>query len=417
MQLDVGKIILGTVGVLLTVAGNAGQVIALNFWLNAFPGGNGGPFTVLTLVATSVAAMYGVGLSCWHASTKPKLAFAFTPVSLMYLALTGFCYSLNGILLVYATPDTPELLQALLIATGVFWTFIVAGLAEIIMRGCAAFRAMDRRAIVVPISFVMCAAGVIVGAGSFNFVGMSDEAKKWTILFAVAQIPGAVYNVLAGQYMTRFTKDDHMNDPVVNPAIMSATSFRSNDLCTHDVHTSDHTTVKIVLVFGSSVVQAVLLFCYFPLEWQPWYGGVASAEAARQNLADNYRCVFFHCEATNFAYYVAFAVSYAASMGGSAILNHYSAPLCSMVTQLAAPITGLLLIIIPAWNVSGQSYVLGSTLGALALVTSGSILYVYWARFLQSPAAEYLAETGDTDFDGEGEYTRLNNEEAGVVCA
>lgn len=390
--ISVATVVVGVLGVLFTIAGTCGQLVALNFWLDAFPGGPGN-FTVLTLVAWTVTFGMGVVFAGWVAVRRPKLAFVLQPQALGLLFLTGLCYSLNGVLLVFATPDTPELLQAMLLSTTIFWTFAAAGLFEIAQRGCTSFRAMDRRAILVPVSFVLCTAGVIVGAGTFKFGDMSAEAKKWTVIFGVSIIPAAVLNVISGHFMATFTEAS--TDPAVATTMMVSTTFRSNDLTHNAVKVSDPTTVKLVLILGSSFVQGILLFCYFPLDWTPGYGTSPNAATSAATLRSNYRCVFFGdgCSADNFAYFVAFSLSYAASMVGNTLLNQISPPLCSMVTQLATPCGALLLIIVPAWNVNGSSYQLGSAIGALILVTLGSVIYVYWARFLQSDSA--LALAGD----------------------
>ena len=393
--------ILGTV---FTIAGSVGQLISLNFWLQSFPNG-AGPFTVLTLVATTVAFLCGAVLAVWIAVRMPKLRFALGPDSLVLGFFCGLCYALNGVLLVFATPATPELLQALLLSTGIFWTFAAAGIAEVAQNGFTSFKRMDRRAILVPVAFFLCTAGVIVAAGSFKFTSMSSEARKWTIIFAISMVPAAISYVLFGVYMDRFTLQD---DVVVTlmPSVGSTLSFHEegHHFTRKAKFRSDPTTVKFVIMTMSSVFQAVLLFVMFPLDWTPGYGGSANAHEAAHSLSENYKCVFFgpKCSSDNFAYYVAFALSYAGSLGGNTLLNQISPPMCSMVTQLATPAGALLLIAVPSWNVTGQEYHLGAAIGALVLLTAGSTLYVFWARFLQPATADCSAEadallTGDDE--------------------
>eukprot|EP00672_Neobodo_designis_P016345 CAMPEP_0174849022 /NCGR_PEP_ID=MMETSP1114-20130205/13857_1 /TAXON_ID=312471 /ORGANISM="Neobodo designis, Strain CCAP 1951/1" /LENGTH=422 /DNA_ID=CAMNT_0016083331 /DNA_START=56 /DNA_END=1321 /DNA_ORIENTATION=- len=388
--MTVATIIAAVAGVLFTIGGTCGQLVSLNFWLGAFPSG-AGPFTVLTLVATTLALLFFSGLAAWVVFRRPKLRFAVCPESIFLLFLCGACYAFNGVLIVFATPQTPELLQAMLFSTGIVWTFVSAGVAEIARTGLESFRVMDRRAALVPVSFLLCAAGLIVGAGSLSFTHMSSEAKKWTILFALAQIPGGIFNVLTGHYMSRFSQAVTVS---ITPGVVTSQSFQSNDLRHHHLRTSDPTTVKLVMLFGSALFQALGLFCLFPLDWTKGYGTSADGADALRNLKENYECVFFshpRCGSENFAYYVAFTLSYAGSFIGMALLNQISPPMCAMVTQLATPAGALLLIIVPAWNVSGQHYSIASTLVALVLVTAGSMLYVFWARFMQSPEALALA--------------------------
>ena len=388
-KITVATIAAAAFGVLCTIGGSCGQLVSLNFWLGAFPNG-AGPFTVLTLVASTLAVLFFTALVIWVRVKRPKLRFAVCGESLFLLVLCGLCYAFNGVLIVFATPETPELLQAMLFSTMIIWTFAAAGIAEIARTGLQSFRAMDRRAALVPVSFLLCAAGVIIGAGSLSFSHMTAKQKKWTALFALGQVPGGVFNVIAGHYMSRFSYEATVS---ITPGVITTQSFQSNDLRHHALRVSDPTTVKLVMLFGSALFQALGLFCLFPLDWTHGYGSSKDAADAARNLAHNYHCVFFGhgCGWQNFAYYVAFALSYAASFVGAALLNQISAPMCAMVSQMSTPAGALLLVAVPAWNVSGQHYSIGTTIVALVLVTAGSVLYVFWARFLQSTEALVLA--------------------------
>jgi hypothetical protein len=386
-------VLMVVIGTLFTVGGNAGQLISLNFWLGAFVQG-GGPFTVLTVVAITVTITYGLALIGWAVARRPALRFVVTPEALILVASCGVCYSLNGVLLVYATnPSVPEIMQAILISTGVFWTCFAAAMAELIQNGRASLKQIDRWVTLAVLAFCLCVAGVIVGAGSYDLGEMSAKSKKWTSVYALAQVPGGVYNVIAARFMMRFSR----HGVTSSHAAPDAKGL-----------TSDNTTVKLVLLVGSSLVQAICLFCYFPLDWTQGYGDSGGRDISVTNLREGYQCVFFSgCPSTNFWYYFAFALSYALTMVGLAMLNHFSAPMCSMVQQLSSPAVAILLILFPALNATHAAYQLGYAIGSLVLLVVGSLLYVYWAQYKRGAAVRAAAASGEDEnliHDGNAYY-------------
>lgn len=65
---------------------------------------------------------------------------------------------------------------------------------------------------------------------------------------------------------------------------------------------------------------------------------------------------------------------------GSAYLNHFSATLNSMVTQISSPVASIVLLSFPTLNVSGQLVAAGPCVGGVLLLLIGSMFYTLWEQ-------------------------------------
>jgi len=154
--------------------------------------------------------------------------------------------------------------------------------------------------------------------------------------------------------------------------------------------------VKLLLLAGSGVAQAIFFWIVYPLDWMPHFGTSDNAADSIRALRAGYHCVFFQCPGS-FSYFLAFFGCYFMTMIGLALLNAISAPLTAMVSQMAAPLAGLTLLVIPAWDVtSGSNKNTYEVVGALLLITAGSLLYVYWEQWMPEHAEERSLDEGET---------------------
>ena len=152
----------------------------------------------------------------------------------------------------------------------------------------------------------------------------------------------------------------------------------------NDNEKSDDTTVKLTMLSTTGLRQVVWMFTLMPLDAVPWFGGSATVQDTATNLAHGWQCVFdpssqVGCEKA-YKYYIMFNVSYFLNYLGSAYLNHYSAALNSMVSQIASPVAAIVLLIAPSLNVDAQPVQVGASIGAVVLIMLGSAVYTLWEQ-------------------------------------
>jgi len=363
-------------GIVATVVGMTARIVTLNFWLHNFHENNlsGGAYTVLTLVRPIVGGTYLIILGVWCIVKRRSLGFVLHGKGVLLLIAAGLAVAVNGVLMVFATRDTPELYQAMLLSLQMVFTFLFS----------AAFRLNKGRSYCHPlvfVSFALVFAGVLTGmAESFKGTNhLSKDQAKWTVLFGVSMVPAALFNVLSSVFMKRYT---------ANKLIPEEASLPDK---------ADYGTVNLTLLAGSGIAQAVFLWISFPMDWAPGFGTAANGSESWHNLLKGYHCTFFDCK-SNFGYFLSFYGSFFLSMGGVAVMNSISAPLTAMVSQLASPLAGVVLLIIPSWNVTGDKYKVGEIIGALILIVAGSMAYVAWEQWPKAVTpAEDVAEVHSVD--------------------
>jgi hypothetical protein len=371
-RLTAKQIAIVIMAVSLVIFGNVGQLLALNLWLVSL-GPFGGPFTVLTLSATTNAVFYGVTLGLWLLTTGRGLRFLDLKALPLIIAI-GFCNATNGVALVFATPQTPEVLQAVLLSSQLIWIFIFVKIA---------FR--EKRSYFSPaviLSFMLSLGGITLGMAS-QFGGNSTYTKlnwEWSAIFAFGMIPGAMYNVVAAKFLRRYTEDPTAVQPVPPP--QQQTSI-FNLYSSREPIRADGLTVKITMLFTTGVAQAIWMFILLPMDALPWFGtNPDNIQGTGTALKEGYECVFtnvfgFLCKDA-FWYYVFFNVSYMLNYVGSAWLNMYSPALTSIVTQLSSPLAALVLIIFPVFNTSNTPYNVGESVAAAIFLIMGSVVYSFW---------------------------------------
>ena len=385
-ELSASQLLLVGVCVILVVGGNAGQLISLNIWVNHFPTEISPPYPILTISATTIATAFTVSLIVRLALFGGNCRFLLCWKGLLLSLAIGCCNSLNGVLLVYATQPTPEILQALLLTTQVFWTLVSS---KILLR--------DERSlfhVLVFLSFALSAGGIILGASpTFDGTDMTTDVKYWSLIFAASMIPGALYNVFASMYMRSFTK----------PKQPAASHYSKEPLMLgyaadqeHEDSRSDDTTVKLVMLSVTGFSQVMWMFVLFPLDSATWFGPQKDLEASKQNLDAGWKCVFGSCSSV-YLYYLLFNGSYLCNYLGSAYLNHYSATLNSMVTQLSSPVAALLLIAVPSWNVQKEPVKAGISIAAAFMIIAGSLLYSAWEHTTRAAAERLVKERASSD--------------------
>lgn len=369
------QIVFVLIAVLMVVGGNAGQLLILNLWVNGM-GAIPPAFTVLTLSATTMAVGFVTAIAIRKLFYPAPLSFLLSVRGLVLSVIIGLCNASNGVLLVYATYPTPEFMQALLLCTQVFWTLLFS---RIVIR--------DRRSVLsltVLASFLLVAGGIVLGA-SPQFSDSSpttSKTKYWTLIFAASMIPGALYNVFASMYMRSFTRPKQVEEDLVANAESQALNYYKPLDTDVDLSKSDDTTVKLTMLATTGIFQVMWMFVFLPIDSAPFFDSAPSIAVTRENLKMGWECVLqrkYGCQ-TVYAYYIGFNVSYFLNYVGSAYLNHFSATLNSMVTQLSAPIAAIVLLIFPTLNVQAQAVSIGPSIGAIIMLLIGSVIYALWEQ-------------------------------------
>lgn len=372
------ELVLIIVAVLMVISGNAGQLIVLNLWvahMGLIPPPET-PLSILTISSSTMAVFFIAAILIRAALNWKTISFRFlfSTKGLVLSVVIGMCNALNGVLLVYATPSTSEILQALLLCTQVFWTLAGSKLLLSDSRSILNFLVIG--------SFLCVAGGIVLGASpTFSQSSPTTSSTKWwTLIFAASMIPGALYNVFASMYMRAFTAVD---EPTKDENTEDAYPLLVNQTEPEDVHErSDSTTVKLTMLATTGLSQMLWMFVFMPLNAAPWFGSSDNLAETREMLKDGWSCVFqreFGCTRA-YVYYIAFNVSYFVNYIGSAYLNHFSATLNSMVTQLSAPIAAIILLVAPSLNVGAQAVEVGPSVGAIILLMLGSAVFTLWEQ-------------------------------------
>jgi hypothetical protein len=149
------------------------------------------------------------------------------------------------------------------------------------------------------------------------------------------------------------------------------------DLLTPDgVKRGEDTIVKLVMLFGDTGLQFIMTMCLLPADAIPWFGQSSSVADAGESFGKGIECIFT-CN-MNGIYCALYSAGFVFTYIGSAYLNHYSATLCSMIGQLSSPVTALLLIIIPQWNLAPSDGAWYWSVIAIVLLSVGTVIYFAW---------------------------------------
>lgn len=157
----------------------------------------------------------------------------------------------------------------------------------------------------------------------------------------------------------------HKKDLYKNYAVHYPGMQQSNDML-----------VKLWMLLGDTTVQFLQTVLLLPADALPWWGGSSSVPEAATNLGKGLG--YFFTYKYNFVYGMLYSAGFIFTYIGSAYLNQYSPTLCSIVVEMSSPMTALLLIIIPAINLSGSPGPIAYSLSATVILLLGTILYTVW---------------------------------------
>jgi hypothetical protein len=278
------------------------------------------------------------------------------------------------------------------------------------------------------VSFVLMIAGVAVASAPDMANSTSEDSSQiaWTIIFFISVPLASLYNVWQAQYMEEMTIKpvkahdeadiDHHADEEARTcdngsmrahdnerasavaaraskggagvgygslqneeggAVANQSAEDDADLLTPDgVKRGEDMIVKLVMLFGDTGLQFVMTMCLLPSDAIPWFGQSSSVADAGESFINGVACIFT-CD-MNGVYCILYSAGFVFTYIGSAYLNHYSATLCSMIGQLSSPVTALLLIFVPQWNLEPSDSAWYWSVIAIFLLSVGTVIYFAW---------------------------------------
>jgi hypothetical protein len=134
--------------------------------------------------------------------------------------------------------------------------------------------------------------------------------------------------------------------------------------------------VKLVMLTGDTIGQFLMIMMILPTDAIPWWGSSSTVGGAWSNFSDGIRCVFTCPD--NIWYCLVYSGGFIFTYVGSAYLNHYSATLCGMIGQLSSPVSALLLVLVPRWNLNQGTTPWYFSAIAIVLLIAGTLLYSVW---------------------------------------
>ncbi|EPY31114.1 hypothetical protein AGDE_09216 [Angomonas deanei] len=153
-------------------------------------------------------------------------------------------------------------------------------------------------------------------------------------------------------------------------------------------HQGDDTAVKLFMLATETTIQVMCTIAMLPADALPWWGNSESVHDTWDNFTDGVVCMFTIPK--NFAFGFLYTLGFVLTYTGCAYLNHYSVALCSIVTQLSSPLTAFMLVIVPSWNVAGDSG--GApwycSIIAIVLLIIAAFLYVIWEELTDAEKVE-----------------------------
>lgn len=134
--------------------------------------------------------------------------------------------------------------------------------------------------------------------------------------------------------------------------------------------------VKLVLLAVDTTTQAIGALLLLPMDALPFWGNSKSVREAAADFASGLSCVL-HCK-NNMMFGLLYCMGFVLVYIGAVYLDQFSVTFCSMVTQLAAPCTALLLIVYPSLNLTGDLSPWWLNCAAIGFLATGTILFTVW---------------------------------------
>ncbi|XP_027036189.1 uncharacterized protein LOC113664762 [Pocillopora damicornis] len=286
----------------LAVAGQVGQNVSLPLWIDSVNGKHSGKsvdsYFVLSFASLSFVVIFGLGTLFIKTFSPQDLGETEKRFPHLLLFLVGFCDSLNGALVVFASKGsrTPPYLQAIL---GNFMIPLTILIRMLILRKKPTLLKLSCGVIVV-VGLFICLIPTI-----FPDVDPKAEKRKndaqgvsrvmWPMIFMLGFAPLAVMNVIEEKGVKMESK--------------------SSKKCINLMY----------FLFWTSSYQLLCVGLLFWLDILPWYGNVGNIQEFGENWWFGVQCFFgaAGCDSTSGIRGTIFIIMYVLSYaGGANLLRH-----------------------------------------------------------------------------------------------
>jgi hypothetical protein len=330
--------------VVFAVLGAIGQQIVLPVYLSTF-GTAGGPFFVLWSCSFAFTLIFGLLsiIGIWRGQiTREMRQIRWHPL----MAAVGILDSLNGLLIVYASPlsRTPGPLQSVLGQTAIPFTLLFSKVI-VSQRKTYSSRQLGGAALVIgAVMFALIPMWQRVADGSYS---TSSEQWWWPLIFLIGGIPGVLMNIVQEEFQGRF-KDSAQTPGFRRFSIVYFQAIESfYQLCAMTALfwfdlLPNYGTSPDLKSFGDA----------FRSGWQCF--GATGASAVFSD-----RCVQGLCAGFGILFIAFYVMSY---LAGTALTNYASANYLSVASGITPPFTLLFWYAFPSVNAwaSGTNYPLKS---------------------------------------------------------
>lgn len=395
---------------LTVIVGFTTQNVTIVYWTNSPISAYG----ILLLCGCSFAIIFGIALllyalifgdmSALYVSDDPVErrffcnpyrkdgTFRLTQAQVVFLV--GFLNSLNGWLIVFASPSdrTPPLIQAVLQNAGVLFS---VPFSKIFLRdrkpycsilpGLAAFLIIS--------SVVVSLIPSIISSNSSSSKESTATAIAWCLIYFAGLAPGAGYNVCQQLYFLR----SDMLSPDISPKLQTRGTLRA--------------------LFYGNLGQAISYILFFGIDLLPWFGESSSIDEFGQNTAFSLACSIGgpsissllsnkECQNSTQLWAWIFILGYAVSYVGASVLNRESATF-NMLVLVVVTMTTAAFWLIPGTNPNPSNTPLWSVLTSLGLSIIGTVIWKYWENGTMPPE-EQFGVGPDNMLDGSGDPNRKN---------
>jgi hypothetical protein len=305
------------------------------------------------------------------------------------LFLVGFLNTLNGFLIVYASPSqrTPPLVQAIIQNAGVIFSvpFSLLALGDkkrycSIVPAFAAFLIAASVAVSLTPAFLNGGGSAISGAQSIG----------WCIIYLFGVAASAAFNVCQQLYFIR------------------------SGMLLEEASAYQQVRTMLRALFWSNVAQPVSYILMFWVDLLPWFGTSSSISTLLKSTTYSIACSVGGpkiasyaltavgtygdktpvCENDTPIWAWAFMMSYVLSYIGGARLNRESATFM-MLTLVVVTMTTATFWLIPGTNPNPSSTPLWSVLTSLGLSIIGTLIWKWWEN--QTPADEQFSVIADSN--------------------
>eukprot|EP01129_Flabellula_baltica_P014139 TRINITY_DN6717_c0_g1_i1.p1 TRINITY_DN6717_c0_g1~~TRINITY_DN6717_c0_g1_i1.p1 ORF type:complete len:377 (-),score=44.90 TRINITY_DN6717_c0_g1_i1:5-1093(-) len=349
-MIDIKNIILTLCLLIFT----ASMTVSLPLYAGSFPNGTSGPYFVLLSASTSSTIIYGLLFLVMSFFTKSTMIPLNRQNVLLFVIIGGFS-TLNGILLVYASPPnrTPPILQGFLLETSFIWTIIGT---KLFVKEKSSY---DYCECLPVMSLVGVFDGIVISLlpTIINIIengnGISGASNiLWAFILLLGLIPAALGNV----FIERLLKNRIHSDTTRN-------SF-------YDL---------MSLLFWTSLVQVIGFLLLFWVDIIPGFGFSPDLDHFLNIMVKSTECFFGGCTLTPL-YGGIFIFSFITVNLFVAALSEESANYQAIASLLGTPVTTIFWLIFPQLNPDQSSTPLWSVIPALGLLFLSTVMWKYWEK-------------------------------------